>query len=160
MKFKLLASWLSLAKFTWQASDSSQNALGLLNSHLSFPFLSYVEQSSQNDLVMILLKLYSYLLKSKTGTLEKFEVDIQGFSKSKLLTDTGKETIKLCVSSVGENMDSQTIHNIVMIYLTWQQLKEFIFQQIISSMDVISRNLISSLWYHVVQIRVYCKKHP
>ena len=52
--------------------------LSLFNHHVTFPFLNCVECSNQEDLLLILPKLYSELLEIRTVTLKMFVVSIHG----------------------------------------------------------------------------------
>ena len=72
--------------------------LAYFNHNVTFPFLNCVEQASQDDLLVVLPRLYNDLLQCKTSTLEKYRVSIHGFTNPTLSTDTAKEIVKkMCV---------------------------------------------------------------
>ena len=74
--------------------------LAYFNHSVTFPFLNCVEQSEQDDLVEILPKLHTDLLNCNTETLKEFRVDIHGFTKPTLSSETSEEIVKsMCISA-------------------------------------------------------------
>ena len=62
---------------------SELDALAYFNYTVIFPFLHFVEVSSQVDLLEIMPKFYNDLLEKKTDTLQKFIVANQGYWTNK-----------------------------------------------------------------------------
>ena len=66
---------------------------------MTFPFLNCVECSSQEDLFLILRKLYNELLEKRTDTLKKFVVSIHGMPVPEVSTEVEKEIIGMMCTS-------------------------------------------------------------
>ena len=74
---------------------SELEALAYFNYTVTFPFLHFVEVSSQADLLEMIPKFYTDLLEKKTNTLQKFIVAIRQISITEPTSELGKHLVDL-----------------------------------------------------------------
>ena len=74
---------------------SELEALAYFNYTVTFPFLHFVEVSSQPDLLEMIPKFYTDLLEKKTNTLQKFIVAIRQISITEPTSELGKHLVDL-----------------------------------------------------------------